>query len=798
MNDQVAISGVGLLTAVGLDAEECWTRIRDGRSGIRRATSVDAEGFISELAGELPGGSAWNGRVPRRVGRGPVDRCHAMALDAASEAIADAGLLTAGYASDRIGISLGTSLGGARAGELFHRQWLRDGLRRANSTLLKTYPLHSVSDYLAEQFGFGGPRTVQSNACAAGAVAIAYGVELILSGQADAVIAGGVDPLALLSFGGFSCLGALDPQHTAPYTRSAGLNLGEGAGIVVLERLRAVGDRGRQPPAIVAGYGLSADAHHATAPDPTGRGALRAMQAALRMAGLDADALDYVNGHGTGTPANDSVESRAITRLRPGQPPPTSSTKSMVGHTLGAAGAVEAVVTVLSVRDGILPPTVTPDPDIEPANGLDIVAGRGRPAGVAAALSNSFAFGGNNAALLFQERSAVAEPVRPATRPVVVTGVAALAGTAGDSDALNEALRESRRLYGSEYVELDGFGRYLVAEIPARHLTRGINPAALRRIDTLGRRAAVATGDLLRRRALTRDECASTGLLFATGTGPLSTVEAFQRELIHSGAGNTRLFPNTVMNAAGGHVALLHRLQGPTATISAGGTSGISALHFATRLIERGTVDRMIVLAADEAPAALLAPCARIPGFLSRDECQPFGASGKFYGGASVALLLEAQEAAREDRILGRVAGFGLTGDGSGAGQIDPGSDAWARSFRAALVDACLQPDDLDLVIAAACGHPPVDDLELRSLATGGLDDVAISAPKSLFGDIGASGGLLGVAQALWMRGAAATVGTYAIVRGATNAGRPVHRSLVSTYEVGGNYQSVVVCAAYA
>ena len=789
----VAVTGVGLLAAVGVDAESSWTSIRAGSSGISRVASVDAGDFISQLAGELPGGADWRGATPRRVGRGVVDRCHAMALDATTEAVAGARLESGGYASDRVGISLGTSLGGARSGEDFHRQWITKGLRSADATLLRQYPLHSVADYIAEQFGFAGPRAVQSNACAAGAVAIAYGVELIESGHADVVIAGGVDPLAYFSFGGFSCLEALDPLQCAPYTRSSGLNLGEGAGVVVLERREAALARRIPVLAVVRGYGLSADAHHPTAPDPTGRGALRAMRAALAMGDMSADHVDYVNGHGTGTPANDSTETRAVSQLRPQNPPPLSSTKSMIGHTLGAAGAVEAVTTVLALRDGVIPPTVVPSDAVDAPHGLDIVRSTGRGGAIEVALSNSFAFGGNNATLLLTRDGPPADREKSASpgRAVVITATAAMAAGAKDSAEVHAALRAWTPVYGDERLALEGYGDFPVAEIPEKHLTRGVNPQMLRRIDNLGRRAAVVVADLLRERKLSRDEAARTGLVFATGTGPLSTVEAFQRELIETGSGNTRLFPNTVMNAAGGHVALLNRLQGPTATICAGGTSGVTALHFAMRLIQRGAADRIVVLSADEAPQAMLAAHARIPGFLSRDRCLPLQDSGKVFGGAGVALLLEAAEVAPSGRAMGRIEGFGLTGDASGPGRLDPSSDGWLRSFGKALEDAEVTPPDVDLVVSAACGRAAIDDIEASAIRDGGLSASVVSMPKAIFGDAGSSSALLGVVQALWMRHET-DAGTFG--RGCESPGRPeVRRALVSSYEVGGSYQSVVI-----
>ncbi|GIT78813.1 hypothetical protein LLS1_04820 [Leifsonia sp. LS1] len=682
--EDIVITGLGLLTAIGVTPAENWESIAAGRSGIRRASIVPVEGLISDRAGELVDGLSWTPRVrPPRAKA--VDRCHDIVADAVAQATEAAGLAASGYAAERIGVSLGTSLGGARSGEEFQRQWLRRGLRSANASLLRHYTLHSVSDYIAETFGFAGPRGVQSNACAAGAVAIAYGVELIRGGTAEVVIAGGVDPLAYFSFGGFSCLGALDAEACAPYTRSSGLNLGEGAGIVVLERRSVAEERAATILGVVGGYGLSADAYHPTAPDPTGRGATRAMVAALEMDGRSPAEVDYINGHGTGTPANDSVEPKAISHLREGVAPPISSTKSMIGHTLGAAGAVEAVVTVMALQKQMLPPTAVPEgTPIDERFGLDIVPGRARPVDLKVALSNSFAFGGNNAALLLRTPDERGRAVAPAERPVVITAVAAIAGSAADSAAVEECLRTSTAAYGEQRVEVEGYGEFPVADVPNAVLKRGINPQHLRRIDAFGRRAAVAAADALRNRGLTREEAAGTGLIFATGTGPIATVEAFQRELLTAGSGNTRLFPNTVMNAAAGHVAILNRLQGPTATLCAGGTSGITALHFATRLIENGSCDRVLVVSADEAPSAMLAGYARIPGYLSRDRSLPFEASGKVFGGAGVAILLEAADVVPRAPVLGRIEGFGLTGDASGVGRLDTSGDGWARSFELA------------------------------------------------------------------------------------------------------------------
>jgi 3-oxoacyl-[acyl-carrier-protein] synthase II len=792
---RIVVTGIGLQAASGRTAAEGWRSIMNGDSGIAPTTVVATDGLISSMAGQV-----W--KLPGRSTR-YADRCHRLATDAAREALADSGVPTG--RGDRIAISLGTSLGGARSGQEFHDQWIRGGLRSANTGLLRHYSLHSVADHLASTFGLFGPRSVQSTACAAGAVAIAYAVELLASGTSDFVLAGGVDPLALLSFGGFSCLGALDPLSCAPYTRSSGLNLGEGAGFLVLETEASAVERGASIRAEIGGYGLSADAHHATAPDPNGRGALRAMESALEMAGLSAQSIDYVNGHGTGTPANDSVERKVISALRPGSPPPISSTKSMIGHTLGAAGAVEAVVSVLALTHQQIPPTHVPhEQSGEGAgvpDGIDIVAGVGRDADLSVVVSNSFAFGGNNASLVIRTRSTTPEPAaEPERHGVVITGIGAIAGSAVKTADVRRHFLSSAPVFGREIVELEDFGTFVTAEIPSAALTAGINPQHLRRMDTLSRRAAIAAAQLLGQRGLTREEAAGTGLFSATGTGPISTIEAFERELLETGTGNTRLFPNTVMNAAAGHVALLNRLQGPTATISAGGTSGVSALHFASALIARGATDRIIVVGADESPAAMLAGYARIPGYLARTDSVPFGHSGRLLGGAGVAILLEREGLAPPESVRGRLSGFGLTGDGSGAARLSRGSEGWARSFTLALADAGLESAQVDAVVSAACGRDQVDRLERGALETAGLSTIPLTAPKSVFGDTGAASALLGVLQALWMGEDGRIPGSRSVPLDAPPGLVPpegldasVSKTLVSSYEVGGSYQSVVV-----
>jgi 3-oxoacyl-[acyl-carrier-protein] synthase II len=784
---EIVVTGVGMMTAVGDTAEDCWQSIAAGKSGLSAVSVVPHDGLISTRAGEVR-----SEQVSRDT---KDDRSIVLGRIALEEALTSAGLLAESpYEEHRIGLAVGTSLGGARRGEEFHRQWLSRGLRQANAGLLRQYPLHATADYLAARFRLFGPRTVHSNACAAGSVAIANGMEYLRSGAADMVVAGGVDPLAYLSFGGFSCLGALSPRDCAPYSKSEGLTLGEGAGFLILERSAAARARNARVLAVLSGYGLSADAHHPTAPDPRGRGALAAMMAALDMAGAAPEHIDYINGHGTGTPANDGGEKKILLHLGDSGVP-MSSTKSMIGHTLGAAGAVEAVTTVMALREQVLPPTVVPD-DFQGTLDFDAVPGAGRSASISLALSNSFAFGGNNSTLVFRSKETESGRPVPPVRPVTITASASMVGPAGNASAVSEALFSGEPLYGNGSVSLDEYGPFPTGDIPEAVQKAGINPTALRRLDALSKRSASVVGQLLKERNLTRTELQSTGLIFATASGPMSTVEAFQGGLINDGVGNTRLFPNTVMNASAGHVALLHGLKGPTATFCAGSTSAVSALHFGHQLIASGSCDRAIVLSADEASAALLAGYARIDGYLSKDGLRPFGNSGRVYSGAAAAVLLESGENVLTESAT-RILGFGFAGDDSGCGNVNQDPAAWRRAMSEAIRTAGLESDDVDVVVAAAHGRDQVDQLERSAIGSLGLGHALVSAPKAVLGDAQSSAALLGVQQAQWMkvRAQAPEVRHFATAGGRSQVldGAKPLRVLVNSMEVGGTYQSVVV-----
>ncbi|GHE51881.1 hypothetical protein GCM10014715_00620 [Streptomyces spiralis] len=762
---RIALTGLGLITGAGDDVEKGWSSITAGTSGIRTNTLFDTSELLTEWAGMVTAEQPSD-----------VDRCYALAATAIREALRTSGLDLDTVDRDRVAVVVGSSLGAMPTLEGVHAGLVHEGRLDAQAAAASQLPC--VGDYIAAEFDLRGPRVVLSNACAASAVALGYAAELLWKEDVDYVICGGVDPLASLSAYGFSALGALDAEPCSPMSASSGLTLGEGAGFMVLESADRAVARGARPLAELGGYGLSCDGYHQTAPDPSGKGACAAMAQALDTAGLGPADVDYLNLHGTGTPANDASEPKAVKLLFGSSVPPASSTKSIIGHTLGAAGAVEAVVSTLAIDRGTLPPTVNTR-GVEQPFGLDIVPDTGRPGAPEVVLSNSFAFGGNNASVVLHR------PGRPGSAPrrtesvhdVVVTGVAGLAGAARNTAELLAALAEDRPCF-TEVEEVEGVGEVPVGRIDVKAASRGINPSRARRMDPLSLLAAAAVADLYGRHGKpSRAEAEGTGIVFATGYGPVTSVLQFHKGVLQQGinGANPALFANTVVNAAAGHVAMLHRYRGYTATIANGGTSSVLALQLAARVIARGAADRIMVVIADEFPEQALATQAGLPGYARTARVVPGGRTGTVLSEGAAAVLLESRESAadRGADVLARVRGYGASGEPAGIGRIGRDGEAWSRALRAAMAEAETGPDGIDTVVSAASGYSLVDLAQSRALRLAGLDGRPVLAPKALLGETYGSAGALGLVAAL-------------------SGETPRGRLLLSSFAYGGSYAAAV------
>jgi 3-oxoacyl-[acyl-carrier-protein] synthase II len=409
LSRRVVVTGVGLVTSLGIGTEPTWQALLSGVSGAGPITKFDASAFSTRFAAEVKGFEPTAFIEKKDVKK--MDLFIQYAIAAAQFAVDDARLVVAPDEARRVGVFIASGIGGFTTIEREHRAFLEGGPRRISPFFIPSAIINLASGQVSIRFGAKGPNSATCTACTASAHAVGDAFELIKRDAADVMIAGGSEAaVCAMGVGGFAAMRALsarndDPAHASrPFDKDRdGFVLGEGAGILILEELEHATKRGATIYCELVGYGMSGDAYHMTGQPEDGDGAVRVMQAALDSAGVSPDVVDYINAHGTSTPINDPTETLAVKRVfgEHARRLAMSSTKSMTGHLLGAAGGLEAGVSALALRHQMLPPTInheTPDPACD----LDYVPNTARPATVRYALSNSFGFGGTNGSLLFK------------------------------------------------------------------------------------------------------------------------------------------------------------------------------------------------------------------------------------------------------------------------------------------------------------------------------------------------------------------------------------------------------------
>lgn len=622
MTAPVVISGMGAVSALGIGLEEHWARLAEGEDGIGQIERFRSDDFDVHLGAFVPDRDQFAGLTD-------LQRCIAFAAVASREALGQAGTDPTGA---RFGLVLGTSHG--------------DGRGRYDV----------VTEGLASELGVTGPRITISTACTSSTNAIGLARDLLRLRVLDAVLVGGADVLHDRLFAGFHALGVLNPGKCSPFGRALGTSLGEGAGMLVLERADAARSRGARSVATVAGYGLSSDAYHETSPDPTGRGVARALRSALLQAGLEESEIGYVNAHGTGTAANDRAEWQAIRSVfeERSDSLPVSGTKCFIGHAQGAAGVLELITSLIAQEhDTILPSLRAEEP--RPFAPTDRVAGTlPRTYHYSTGAYLSAAFGGANASVLIVK--GVAEGGEPQRRSVAVRGGAAV--SEGGAETLPALL-------GGTRADLQ----------PVQSYARGLNP---RGMDEVAWRVIAGVAESLAdaRHTLGRDELDRTGLVLgATRVAPSQAIlfedSIAQRGLKHC---SVSAFARIVLNAAAGLGSKAHSLRGPTSALTVGPESGVLAIAYAAELIaSRTDVDAMFGGAAD--------------------VCVPdIGDSESRLDGVGMLMLAPAGEGDETGNV--HLMGWGIAGPG------DPGA-AVSEAFRVAGVE----PRHLDF----RCGRESAD-----------------------------------------------------------------------------------------
>lgn len=397
MNKQVVVTGLGVVSSIGTGKDAFWTNLVQGKSGISEVDAFDTSQHFTHYGGQI------KDFKPRKFLKSSklklIARASRLGIAATKLALEDANLNIKKLGSSRVAVLFGTTSGESQKIEEMDSVWVSKGKDFINKWSIIQCPVNNISSNIAMVLGLKGPNRMFTTACAAGNYAIGYGLDLIQLGKADYIIAGGSDAFSYISFTGFNQLRATAPKLCQPFDRDRkGMIPGEGAGVLILETLESALKRKANIYAEVLGYGLSCDAYHMTAPHVDG--IIQCLQDVLVKANIKPEMVDYISAHGTGTKYNDKTECAAIKRVFENRKVPTSSIKSMLGHTMGAASAIEALSCCLAIKNDILPPTInyqTPDPECD----IDCVPNRARAQKVNIALNNGFAFGGNNCSVAF-------------------------------------------------------------------------------------------------------------------------------------------------------------------------------------------------------------------------------------------------------------------------------------------------------------------------------------------------------------------------------------------------------------
>jgi 3-oxoacyl-[acyl-carrier-protein] synthase II len=598
-----------------------------------------------------------------------------------------------------------------------------------------------------------GPALSVDTACAASANALGYAQSLIRSGQADAVLTGGADAMSDILVSGFNSLESLSPEPAAPYSIDRkGLSLGEGAGMLVIMRADLAEELGAPILAEMLGYGLSADGYHPTAPHPEGRGAARAIQTALKQAGVEPGEVDYVNSHGTGTAKNDPAET-AATKVGLGEDAARkaaiSSTKSMIGHLLGGAGAAEGIITVQAIANQIVPPTAN-FTEADPECDLDYTPNVAREMKIDVALSNNFAFGGANASVLFARQGARPDgPPAANTDRIVITGLSALTPAGTDLDALWEAYKTGR-----DCTEVEDGIKLGRVPLTASEFLSG---KERKRVDRLGLFAVIGSRLALEDAGLelTDDNRTRVGAVIGTGVGPMESMEDFSKGILDEGAegANPAVFPNTVYNAAGGQVAIKVGTLGSASTVTAGHGAGASALCYGFDLTRADHADAVLCVGADTLTDTVISAYRGL-GVLAGDD----GGGGMALAEAGVAVLAErlGHATARGATPYAEIAGAAITCDAEGIGKIDRDGGGLEAAMRLALERAGLEPGQVAAIWSTKCGLEVADAAEDAAIArVFGDSPPPVMAPKLQLGEPMGAAASLNVALALtgWRRG---------------------------------------------
>ena len=714
------ITGLGTINAIGKNVDECWNSILGSKSGIGHTKTVDTEGCYSDYSAEV---DLEDSQLV--ASEGYIDRVSLLCLKACEEAMADAGISDL-EGNEKASVIMGSCVGGGKSIDNYYT-------KGKTKERVQEMPISALANHVASRYHAGGVVTNIANACAAGTMSVAYASDLIRASKADIVIAGGSDSFSSVPYAGFLSLHALAEGGCSPFNHSNGITLGEGAGVLIVESYEHAMARGAKIYCEVLGAGISADAHHITAPRPDGQGQMYAINAAIEHSGLKPEDIDYVNAHGTGTAKNDEAEFLSLHTIFDGKKDDlcVSSTKAMTGHCLGAAGAIEAVFAIKALKEGVVPPTLGySEEDMEglkeKAGSLQFCPNTPVKKPLANVMSNSFAFGGTNASIIFSKDSGNVVP-ESKKKNIKVTGLGIVTPLGNGKERFIEAWKNGEKVL-PDMASSVGSDDYNAL---------GIKMSFYRKLDHFSQLQAVSGMAALKDAGyeVNGENEFRAGIIVGSCEGALSSACDFQKLITEKGnaAGSAFKFPNTVYNAAGGYLSICSGLKGYNATVTNGPQAALQGAAYAAGIIRNNWADAMLTTGNDENGEII----SELYGMLGTDFQLSDG---------SVSILMETEESAaqRGVRSYCSFAGYGMAFAGDGAKD-----KALRAAVKSALEDAGVNADEIGCVFGFANGEAETDALEAQMMEAFAVKPVV--SVKERFGEGRAASAALSFAAAALM-----------------------------------------------
>jgi 3-oxoacyl-[acyl-carrier-protein] synthase II len=783
---RIVVTGLGMITSIGSNVDETIKNALKGISGIKETKSVDTKDCYAKLASEVT-----NYDINSLANTEGLDRVSKFGIKAAREALEDAKLGKNFEDDNKVSVIFGSCVGGAVSIESYYRN------NHDKDDILRM-PISAIANDIANDVKAGGVITNIANACAAGTISIAYGATLIREGKANIVLAGGSDSFASVPYAGFLALHALAENPCSPFNKMKGITLGEGAGCVILETLESAKKRGAKIYCEVLGSGVSSDAHHITAPREDGEGQMNAINWAIENAGVKKSQIGYINAHGTGTVKNDMAEFLSIHTIFDGENDniSVSSTKSMVGHCLGAAGAIEACFAIRALVDGVCPPTIGyEESDMETFNAnkgkLDFIANEARKKDFDVVMSNSFAFGGNNASIIFSKNNKGEAKFEQSEEKIAITGIGALSPLGVDFESNKKALLE-----GKELKENSVATTYEDASFD----NVGLKRAFYRKLDNLCKMQAISGMQALKdsNYEMNDESAKEIGIVVGTALGALGTCLNFQDNITEKGNANGSAFnfPNTVYNAAGGYLSICSGIKGYNVTVTNGAQAGLQAVSYGVDVLKKNIGKAIMATGIDENIEIINEIYSKL-GFIRNEAKSPFeNGKGFALSDGAISLMLERDNdaKARGAKVYGHVLGCGLAHKSVEKGTLAGSENALKTAIYNALNDAKLNLSDIDAVEGFANGDQEVDNVELKILSNVFQTGISVFETKKTVGEARAAGAMISLIDGL-IRLDGNEYETYFIKdnKVSTKKIKNIKNVLVISYGYDGSYSAVII-----